>query len=156
VLHGEVRSDRPLASPTLESTITMPDGKQVPLSFTPDPSKAGRFQAEFEPANPGQYKIAAAVSTGGKVVADVLTAVDVEQPRGELTNTRIDSANLTRIASGTGGKVINPDDKSTWPTQLKLDRYEVEQPRHLDLWNNMTLLMILAALLGTDWLLRLL
>ena len=71
---------------------------------------------------------------------------------------------LSRRATGTWsrsntpaiGKLIRPSDPSTWPTKDEAPLYKVQQARRMDLWGNLSLLVVLCALLGTDWLLRLL
>ena len=156
MLQAEVKSDRPMNSPSLESTVTLPDGKQAPLAFVSDPTRPDHYQAEFEPSAAGRVQDRGHVNVDGKAVADVVTAIDVEEPRAELSNTRIDEANLARIAAGTGGKLIDPTNPATWPATGTVPSYEVQQVHHMDLWNNSTLLIVLTMLLGADWLLRLL
>jgi hypothetical protein len=155
-LHARYKSDKLLAAPTVQASVTLPDQKQIPLTFAPDPEQPGAYLAEFEATQPGPYKVAADVASGGKTAADALVALDVEPARGEMNSTRIDEANLARIAGATGGKFIRPSDPSTWPVSDEAATFRVQQARRLDLWGNLSLLIVLSALLGTDWLLRLL
>ncbi len=156
VLHAQYKSDRPLPTPTISSTVTLPDQKQMPLSFEPAPATPNSYRAEFEPSLSGQYKIAGNIMSGGKVAADTITAIDVEPAQSETTSTRIDEANLARIAAGTGGKFIHPGDRSTWPTADKISSASFEQTTRVDLWGNLSLLIVLCLFLGIDWLIRLL
>jgi hypothetical protein len=63
---------------------------------------------------------------------------------------------LARIATATGGKAIDVADRATWPTEQATETRTVEVARTIDLWNNFSLVLILCALLGADWLLRML
>jgi hypothetical protein len=84
-----------------------------------------------------------------------MALVDVEPARDESDSPRIDAANLARIAEGTGGRRVNPSDPATWPTPGAAPAAEVEHVRTIDLWGNLSLMILLCALLGTDWLVRL-
>lgn len=155
-LHAEVKSDRPLTQPVLTATVTLPNEKQLPLALAADPIKPNSYATEFESTMPGRHKITAAVLSEGKPLAEVVTAIDIEEPRGEASSTEVDTANLARIATATGGKPINLDDAKTWPTSVEAARVTLDKRHDWDLWNNFTLLVVLCGLLGTDWLLRLL
>jgi hypothetical protein len=155
-LEALATSDRPLARPALTSTVTMPDGREMPLAFIASGTRSGAYGAEFEAAIPGQYRIAATLSSDGTPQDEVLTAIDVEQPKAEDAVTAVDVANLARIAAATGGTLIDPEDRGTWPTDRQADAVAVEVTRSIDLWNNFSLVLLLCALLGLDWLIRLL
>jgi hypothetical protein len=156
VLRAEVESERPLSQPKLQTTVVLPDDKRLPLALAPDPLHPNVFQAEFETTLPGAYRITATAASEGKTAAEGTTVIDVDPPRAELAGVQVDQDNLARIAAATGGKVIDLDDPATWPTSEDSPRVSVAQAQTLDLWNNFTLLLVLCALLGTDWLLRLL
>jgi hypothetical protein len=155
-LEAHLTSTRPLTRPTLVSTVTMPDGRQVPLAFSPSGTRSGAFQAEFEASDPGQYRIVAAVASEGKPQAEVLTAIDVEQPRTESVAVTVDAENLARIAAATAGSSIDLADRTTWPTDRQTDLRTVDVRRSIHLWNNFSLVLVLCTLLALDWLLRLL
>jgi hypothetical protein len=155
-LRAEVEAERPLTQPRLQTTVVLPDDRRLPLALAPDPAQPHVYRAEFETTVPGTYRITAAVTSEGKTAAEGTTVIDVDQPRAELAGTRVDQDNLARIAAATGGRKIDLADPTTWPTNEVQPRVAVSQARTLDLWNNFTLLLVLCALLGTDWLLRLL
>ncbi|MCC7191222.1 MAG: VWA domain-containing protein [Phycisphaeraceae bacterium] len=156
VLHAQIKSDRPITQPVLTATVTLPNDKQIPLALAADPTKPNSYSTEFESTMAGRHKITASVNSEGKLLAEVVTPIDIEEPRGEASGTDVDAANLARIASATGGKAINLDDAKTWPTSVTTDRVTLDKRHDWDLWNNFTLLVVLCLLLGTDWLLRLL
>lgn len=146
----------PLEAPTIRANVTLPGGEQVPLAFDPDPMMAGRYRAEFEATRPGQYTVPGGIGPRGQPAeADALAAIDVEPARDEADSPAVDTANLARIAEGTRGRHVNPSDPSTWPTPAEAAPVRVEQVRTVDLWGNLSLMILLCALLGTDWFLRL-
>jgi hypothetical protein len=155
-LSAQIKSDRPVTRPVVGATVTLPDGKQLPLALAADPTKPNTYLTEFESSTPGQHKITAELTSEGKTLAEVVTAIDIEASRGEAASTDVDAANLARIATATGGKAINLVDSKTWPTSAEVQPVTLEQRKDLDLWNNFTLLVVLCGLLGADWLLRLL
>jgi hypothetical protein len=155
-VRAEVESDRSLASPKVEAKVALPDGTELPLALAPDPARANVFEAEFEASNAGQYRVSGAVRSADKVVADATTAMDVEGATGELAEARIDSANLARLAAATGGQAVVTTDRSTWPDRPQQEEFPVQQRRTVDFWNDFALLIVLTAVMGADWAIRLL
>jgi hypothetical protein len=155
-LEAQATADRPLPRPALTSTVTMPDGRQVPLAFSATGVRPGGYAAEFEAGAPGPYRIAATLTSEGKPQAEVLTVIDVERTRTEDLATTVDVTRLARIAAATGGSMIDPADRATWPGDQAADVRTVEVPRSIDLWSNYALVLVLCGLLGIDWLLRML
>ena len=136
--------------------MVLPDDRRLPLAFAADPSEPNRYRAEFEAPLPGPHRILATVTAEGRTAAEGTTVIDVEEARSETAGVGIDHVNLARIAAATGGRVIDLHDPQTWPDADGQPAETVTRTRQLDLWNNFTLLIVLCALLGTDWLLRLL
>ena len=156
VLRAEVRAAQPLPKARVQARVTLPDGKQLPLDFAPNAAEPGTYTARFEPTVAGQHKVAASVVADDKAVADTLIPFDVETSNAELGNQRINEASLRRIAHDTGGNYLNRADPATWRALENLEKVPVTRVETLDLWNRYVLLILLAVLMGTDWLLRLL
>ncbi len=156
VLRAEVQSGRPLPGARVQSQVTLPDGKQLPLDFAPSATEPGIYTARFEAAVPGQHKVSATVVADDKVAADTLVAFDVEASAGESAAQPANEANLARIARETGGHVINRADPTTWRDLEDTPKVSVTRVQTVDLWGDYTLLVLLSVLLGADWLLRLL
>jgi hypothetical protein len=154
-VHAEIQSTRPLAQAQIQATVTLPDNKRVPLVFSADPAQAQKYRAEFAPPLPGAYRISATALSEAKPAAENFTSIQVEAPRAETDDQGIDLVNLTRIATATGGKVIDPARPETWSANGEQKLPMVEHLRTFDLWNNFTLLLILCGLLGIDWFARL-
>lgn len=156
VLRAEVRAVSPLPKARVQARVTLPDGKQLPLDFAPNTAEPGTYTARFEPTAPGQHKVAASVAAEDKAVADTLIAFDVEAGNAELANPRLNEAALRRIAHDTGGNFLNRADPATWRALENVEKVPVIRVETVDLWNRFVLLILLALLMGTDWLLRLL
>ena len=156
VLRAEVRAASPLPKARVQARVTLPDGQQLPLDFAPNAAEPGTYTARFAPTAPGQHKVAASVAAEDKVVADTLIAFDVEASNAELDNPRINEAALRRIAHDTGGNYLNRADPATWRALANLEKVPVARVETVDPWNRFVLLILLAVLMGADWLVRLL
>ena len=156
VLRAEVQSAQALPKARVQAQVTLPDGKQLPLDFSPDPAAPGFFTARFDATRAGQHKVAASVIAEDKTAADTLIAFDVEAGSAELADARINDAGLRRIARDTGGQHLDRADPTTWRALASLEKVPVVRVQTVDLWNRYVLLLLLSALLGIDWLLRLL
>lgn len=156
VIRAEVQSQRALPKSRVQAQVTLPDGKQLPLDFTPNAAEPGIFTARLAAAMPGQHKVAATLIAEDKTAADVLIAFDVEESTAELSDARINEANLTRIARDTGGHRIDRADPATWHALANVGKVPVTRTETIDLWNGFALLIVLGVLMGADWLLRLL
>lgn len=138
----------------LRGTVKLPDGREVPVGFAPDPNKQREYIADLDASQPGSYTVTAEWIRDGRVTASVQTAIDVAAPP-ENEALAINQANLARIAAGTGGRVIDRSDKSTWPTPENLGKIPITKNVTVALWDNATLLVLLVLLMGADWAIRL-
>ena len=152
----DVQADRPIAQAQLEATVTLPDGRVAPVALDADPGQANRFHARFEAAQPGAYRIAAAARSEGRTVADAVTTVDVAAAAPESPGEGADLATLAHITGGTGGSLVDVDDRATWVPEPRTEAVTFTRKRTIDLWNSYVLLLLLIAVLGMDWAVRLL
>jgi hypothetical protein len=153
-IEAEIQSERPLPRPVLRASALLPDDRRVPLSFTADPSNPRRFRAELTPPLAGQLRVTGQVQSEGKTVAEATTAIQITEPGDTSTVRAADRAALERLATTTGGQMIDPARSETWPaagTSLPA----VPQLHTLDFVGNFSLMLLLCALLGIDWLIRL-
>lgn len=150
-----IETTEPLAQPSVRGLVSLPDGRTLPLSFAADPTEPNAFVADIATGPPGAYRLSATVLVEGRPAGDASTALEADEPRPERDGAPVDAANLARIAAATGGKVLDPADPQTWPMGTAKP-WTVRERVTLDLWNRSYLLFLLAAIAGTDWLLRLL
>jgi hypothetical protein len=154
-VRAEVESAVPLPQASVQGVVSLPDGRSLPLSFAADPAAPNGYVAEFETGPAGAYRLTAQVVSEGRTAAEGTAVLDVDEPRPERDGAPVDMANLARIAAATGGKVVDPADPQTWPASAA-SRAAVTERRTVDLWNRSYLLLLLAGIAGSDWLLRLL
>ena len=151
-VRARLRPGRIRGASRIRGVAQLPGGNEVPLAFAPDASQPDVCEAAFEAPSEGRCIVTAAVESAGKTAAEATAVIDVQKARPEEGN--VDRAALARLANGTGGLEVDPDDPQAWPSAGGGAR-SITYARVMDLWNNFTLLSVLAALLGIDWLLRL-
>ncbi len=154
-LGAEAVTARPLEQPVLDGTVTLPDGQTLPVGFVPESEGSGRYAAELEAAQPGAYQVRATLMDGGRLLAEAVSQWDVEARPDERAAGPVNRAGLEALAAATGGRVIRPADRSTWPVPDPASSRTVPRERRVDLWSRFWLLAGLAAVLGLDWLIRL-
>ena len=154
----EIDADRAYATdhPQLSGAVTLPDGRELPLMLTGDAKLPGVFHTDFEAAQPGRYMLSGTLWSDNKQAGNVATRIDVEPATVETSRLSTNHAFLQRLASTTGGQVIDTANRATWPTFAASDTVSFEQAKTVDLWSNFNLVLLLLAVLGLDWLLRLL
>lgn len=140
----------------VQSVVTTPDGKEIALDFVRDPDKADRLRTEFMASVPGEYLVGATLVIGSKHVAETEVAVSCRPLATERTDTPGNVPELRRMATVTGGNVVDISDEETWPAPRGPDMLTVAERRTADLWQNFVLPVLLCLALGLDWTLRLL
>jgi hypothetical protein len=154
-LTADIQSDRALPPTRLQAFATLPDGARVPLAFAVDPANPRRFRAELSAGKVGAYKVAATAVVEGKAVAESRTSFEVEGGRGEEDN-GVDRTALARLATATGGRVIDTANPESWSVANEQTGPAVQEQRTFDPWSNSTFILLLCGFLGTDWFIRLL
>lgn len=151
----EVQSERPLPHAKIEAQATLPDGERIPLVLAADSARPNVYRAVLAPPRRGAYTIAATVSVDGQRAAEGNILVHVDEPRGEASDGSVDLGYLERLATMTGGKVIDAARPDTWPQPDESAAVSMPQTRVFALSDNFTLLLLLCGLLGVDWFARL-
>lgn len=144
-------------SPTdarIEANIVTPEGQRLPMVFSPDQVKGNSWHMSFTPLAAGEYRVLASlVNNQPQPLAVSQQVLEVVADSKEASDKDVDFSALARLASATGGNVIDPSDPATWPK-------ENGQPpsmaitRSYALWENFSLIIVLSLLLGGDWLIR--
>jgi hypothetical protein len=151
LVDAEIESSRPLPRARLEAKVELPDKRSLPVAFAADPANPRLFHAEFQSGQPGAHTIRASMIVEGKTVAAATAVVHIDLSRAEENDRGIDHANLQRLATSTGGSVIDTARPDTWPQAKTQPHSVVIQQRTFDLWNNFVLISLLCGLLGIDW-----
>ncbi len=150
---AETQADQAAPRGEIQAAVQGPDGRRLPLSFVPTPANPRRQRAEFAPQSPGLHTVVATLQAEGKTVAEGQALLQVETSTGEQDD-GVDIAALQRLAAATGGQVVRPGDPATFPAAAS-DARLVDTTRTFDAWNGGWLLVLLCAMLGVDWFVRL-
>jgi hypothetical protein len=153
LLRAEIDSTHSLSRPSVKAVVEVPERGPLPVEFTPTPGDDAILRAEFTPPRPGAYRVRTVLSEAGTPVAESVTVIDADP--ADPADAGVDRAALERLASSTGGVVVDPNDPNTWPAPNAESRAPARRARTIDLWENFSLLVLLCILLGIDWGIRL-
>ena len=141
---------------TLEAYVDLPDQRRLPLSVRPDAIEPRVSLADFQVMMAGRYQVTAELFVENRPVADVVAVFDVSPVANELDQVRTDNDMLERMSAQTGGKTVKLDSPDTWPARAAQEAtVTVNRVEPVDLWQRFVLLLLLVALLGADWTIRL-
>lgn len=146
--------DQADATPELRGWVQFADESTLPLVLVADAQSPGEYRAQFLPTTPGLCTVRVVAELEGRTLAEAQSAIDVLPPAPESADPGVDTAYLARLASDTAGRWLDPADPSTWPAPDADPRPVVERAQ-ISLWHNFFLPVLLAVLLGIDWLVRL-
>lgn len=149
----EWRSEGPEAA--IAGSVVLPDGNRLPLDLVRDPRDARRLAAQFDVTEPGRYRIEADARLDAQPLADMATFVEVVPRPGEDDALPVDMGLLGRLASATGGRIIDPTAPDGWLPDAPETNTVIIKRQSLDLWHNFAVLLTLCVLLAADWTLRL-
>jgi hypothetical protein len=151
----EVDSPPGEEQPTIEASATLPDGRTLPLLFTPIGGGPSRLRAEYRTQTAGSCRVEARVLQAGMPLARAETVLDVVPRRPETEQRETDLDLLEGIANATGGRLIDPDHPASWPPPREDTAAQTRVPATLDGWQHGWLPAMLILVLGIDWLIRL-
>ena len=92
----------------------------------------------------------------GRPAGDRPAGVAPDPGQEEPRHVRTDRPALERLATTTGGKLVSLDDPDTWPAADRSPDRITTRIELIDPWQSFVLLLLLALVLGIDWLIRLL
>jgi uncharacterized membrane protein len=143
----------PVSQPSFEITVKGVDGNtlQESLNLQPDRDTPGLYEGFFTPSVAGRYRVEA--NEDDQEVSNT-TEFQVADVKQELSRTDADIDQMKRIASLTGGASLGIRDLSQLPALLKNSPVETTVRSERPLWDNWIVVLILVALLGTEWILR--
>ena len=141
----------------LEAVLKNSEGREVTrVKLAPRVDSHGFYEAVLPPqGRAGACKLEV-VRTDALARESVETSFLVTASRRpiEMGNVRPERATLEALAKGTSGKVVTPDMLPTLLEAFGEGRRVVQERREYALWNNPYVLILLALLLTTEWLLR--
>jgi hypothetical protein len=153
---------RPVESEELRAEITRDGEVLAKVPLLPVKDAAGLFEAELERCRePGRYEVRLSGDPVDRLVKEdgrkeLMTSFRVVGTHGpvELADTTPDPALMETIATLSGGKVVPPDHAGGLAELFLTDKTQRTELRETTLWDNALLLLLLAGLLGGEWVLR--
>ena len=136
--------------------LSGPDGRMIHARAALEAGESGEalFAATFTPEQPGLYRVAVTARRGKTEIGASSSTLLVGGADLEMTQPRLNSAVLERIASQTGGHLIEPGDLGRTVTALQTAAPAAALAARRDLWHSAWSLLFIIGLLATEWLLR--
>ncbi len=147
----------PQADATVDVEVTSPDGRRVSHRASPasDPREDdGGYVANFRPDSPGLYRVRAEARRGSTVIGVASAAMLVGGSDLEMTDPRLNTQLLQRIALASGGRLAGPDDGEAILAGLRAGLPAARLSVSRDLWHSGWSFAGIVMLLGAEWLLR--
>lgn len=149
---------QPQRDAEVEFRVYGPDGKLQRLDAAleqADPeAHDSEFAAKFRPEQPGIYKLTVHAKRGGADVGTSTSSFLVGGADIEMTDPRLNTALLARVASASGGRLVKPGETGELLEALRSNTPFAALAVRRDLWHNAWSLLIILSLLTAEWLLR--
>jgi len=152
----------PVNNAQIKAQVQTPAKATRDLIFTLEEN--GRYSAEFSPTMDGNYKIdvealffrysAEREQRNGSLIGKSSTEFIVQTATLEFLNTQLNEPLLKEIADISGGSYNKINDISNLPSSIKETKDKVISIRERSIWDNAIVLIIVMALLTTEWLIR--
>jgi hypothetical protein len=145
----------PRTRAAVEVRVSGPAGDLARIPAVPDQDASpGVFVAQFRPPAAGVYRVAADVQDGDGRAASAATSMLVGGADPEMTDPRLNSEVLQRLAGSSGGRVIDPGEIAALAGRLQASVPAATILVRRDLWHNAWSFALLVALLSAEWVLR--
>ena len=157
VLHAELRDERfePITDASVELTVDSDTGATYTVPMRPSGQGDGRYMGVVDAARPGLYRATLRGKAGEREIEAVETHFRRNDGVLEHFGTRQNRALLERIAAATGGRYWTLDALDGLPEAMRYSKAGIVERQTLDLWNLPVVFLLLLALKGAEWLLRL-
>ena len=143
----------PVVQPSFEITVSGVDGNALKerVNLQPDRTTPGLYEGYFTPTLPGRYRLEA--NEDDQEVSNT-TEFQVAEVKQELSNTDANLDHMKRIATLTGGANLGIRELYKLPSLLKNSPVETTLRSERPLWDSWIIILLLVALLGTEWIMR--
>ena len=121
------------------------------IKLQPDRSQPGLYEGYFTPPGPGRYRMEA--NENDRKVSSI-TEFQVSDIRQELTETDMRLENLQRIADLTGGATLGVRELPKLASLVNGEPLTTTVRSERPLWDHWLVILLLAGLLGGEWILR--
>lgn len=133
------------------AAVTGPDGatRELVLDWTVE--EDGAYAGAFAPEEPGLYEINVRADRAGTPMGEGQTFVHAVDSQEEFFDASMRETTLRRIADETGGRFYTPETVDALPEDISLTGAGVTLTEERDLWDMPVLLLLLLALIGSEW-----
>jgi hypothetical protein len=149
---------QPLRDAQVEFRVYGPDGKLQRLDGaleTTDPeANDAAFAARFRPDQAGIYKVTVHARRGGSDAGTSSSSFLVGGADVEMTDPRLNTAVLSRVATASGGRMLVAGQTSDLLDALRTNAPSALLAVRKDLWHNGWSLLLIVGLLAAEWLVR--
>jgi uncharacterized membrane protein len=148
-------SFEPIGDASVDVRVSAPDGRMEQLrAAAVRGASDGAFETTFRPADPGVYRVTAEVRRGGSTLGSATAAMLVGGADFEMTDPRLNTQLLQRIAIASGGRVVSADDVPALAETLRARLPAAALAASRDLWNTGWSFVAIVMLLSAEWILR--
>lgn len=137
---------------TVVAQVSRPDGtsETVPLQWTGE--RDGHYRGTFVSTKAGPYEVAVDASrAGGQAVGSSTTYVRAVPSEAEFFDPTMHAQPMKRIAQETGGRFYTGDAAQTLADDVRVAGRGVTAVEERELWNMPIVLLVLLALVCSEW-----
>ena len=155
-LYAHALDDRfePVLQSGFDITVTpldMPDARPQSVTLRPAEGRPGLYEGFFSPTRPGRFRVEANAGDRSLSNTTEFQASDVDP---ELVDTDMQIDRLRRIAELSGGQCVGVQELNDLSSLINLEPYEETYTSEASLWDNAWIMLLLVALMGTEWIVR--
>jgi uncharacterized membrane protein len=159
VIRAAVRDPafEPMRDAEVDVRVSGPDGRLQALRGAAEESEADDpavFTAKFVPEQPGLYRVNVVARRGRDAAGSSTSSLLVGGADVEMSDPRMNTALLERLAAGTGGRVIHASQLDALAGLLRSSALSTARASRRDLWHNGWTFALIITLLAGEWLLR--
>ncbi|MEW6536741.1 MAG: hypothetical protein AB1454_14120 [Candidatus Auribacterota bacterium] len=148
------RTFEPAPNAVVEGIATSDQGQRYPVDFVPVSGKQAAWQASFLPPEQGTYKIEVSAVRSPDDISTVSTEMMVHAKTDEFKNLAADWNFLRSLADQTGGEFIPFSEFKDKAQSLKPETVRQVQTISKMVMDYPLILIILIALITTEWVIR--
>ncbi|QOV88290.1 glutamine amidotransferase [Humisphaera borealis] len=145
----------PLDNAAVSIRITTPDGSTLELPAEASDRKSGQYQATYVPRMAGAFRaVATARAADGSDVGQAAIGWTSDPAADEFANLKPNRELLQRLATATGGQIVDPGDLDKFVADLPTKKAQVTDPYIMPIWHTPWVFALAILLLTAEWGLR--
>ena len=133
------------------ASVTHPDGDFTDRRMEWTAEADGEYRATFIPPTEGFYEVRIEALSGGELIGEDVTWLQVAPSDAEYYDSTMRTALLDRVAEETGGRRYTPDTVASLPDDVQFVGGGVTVVEERDLWDMPVLLLLLGTLVLGEW-----